>query len=73
MDAITFRYLIRLVVSKNLKMHLMDALTDYLYGLLDSDIYMKILEGFKMPEASSLKPKELYSIKLQRSLYKLKQ
>ena len=73
MDAITFRYLISLVVSKKLEMHLMDVVTAYLYGLLDSDIYMKIPEGFKMPEALSTKPKEMYSIKLQRSLYGLKQ
>ncbi|KAJ9556929.1 hypothetical protein OSB04_011543 [Centaurea solstitialis] len=32
---------------------------------------MKIPEGFKMPEALSTKPKEMYSIKLQRSLYGL--
>ena len=73
MDAITFRYLISLVVSEKLKMRLMDVVTAYLYGLLDNDIYMKIPEGFKMPEASSSKPKEMYSIKLQRSLYGLKQ
>ena len=51
----------------------MDIVTTYLYGLLDSDIYMKIPEGFKIPEALSTKPKEIYSIKLQRSLYGLKQ
>ncbi|KAJ9544551.1 LOW QUALITY PROTEIN: hypothetical protein OSB04_024258 [Centaurea solstitialis] len=73
MDAITFRYLISLAVSKNLEMRLMDVVTAYLYGSLDSDIYMKIPEGFKMPEALSTKPREMYSIKLQRSLYGLKQ
>ena len=73
MDAITFRYLISLAVSKKLEMRLMDVVTAYLYGSLDSDIYMKIPEGFKMPEALSTKPKEMYSIKLQRSLYGLKQ
>ena len=57
MDAITFRYLISLAVSKNLKMRLIDVVTAYLYGPLDSDIYIKIPEGFKMPEASSSKPK----------------
>jgi len=51
MDAITFRYLINLTVSKNLKIRLMDVFTAYLYGLLDSDIYMKISEEFKIPEA----------------------
>ncbi|KAK1431018.1 hypothetical protein QVD17_14208 [Tagetes erecta] len=73
MDAITFRYLISLAVSENLEMRLMDVVTAYLYGSLDSDIYMKIPEGFKFPEALSSKPKEMYSIKLQRSLYGLKQ
>jgi len=34
--------------------------------------YMKIPEGFKMPETSSSKTKELYWIKLQRSLCRLK-
>ena len=61
-----------LAVSKNLEMRLMNFAA-YLYRSLDSDIYMKIAEEFKMPEASSSKPKELYSIKLKRSLYGLKQ
>ena len=60
MDAITFRYLISLAVSKKLKMRLMDVVTVYLYGSLDSDIDMKIPEGFKMPEALTTKPKEMY-------------
>ena len=34
---------------------------------------MKILEGFKLPGANSTKPRSMYSIKLQRSLYGLKQ
>lgn len=54
-------------------MHLMDVVTAYLYGSLDTKIYMRIPEGFKMPEASSLKPRERYSIRLKRSLYGLKQ
>ena len=33
---------------------------------------MKILEGFKLPEASNTKPRNMCSIKLQRSLYELK-
>ena len=32
MDAITFKYLISLAVSKNLKMYLMDVVITYLYG-----------------------------------------
>ena len=34
---------------------------------------MKIHEGFKIPESYNSKSRELYSIKLQRSLYELKQ
>ncbi|CAM8937033.1 unnamed protein product [Rhodiola kirilowii] len=73
MDGITFRYLISLAVHEKLNMHLMDVVTAYLYGSLDTEIYMKIPEGFKMHEALSSKPRERYSIKLERSLYGLKQ
>ena len=73
MDAITFHFLISLAVSKELDMRLMDVITAYLYGSIDSDIHMKIPEGFKLPEAVSTKPHSILSIKLQRSLYGLKQ
>ena len=45
-DAITLRYLVSLAVSNKLDMHLMDVVTAYLYGSLDTEIYMKIPEGF---------------------------
>ena len=54
-------------------MHLMNVITMYLYGSMDNDIYMKIPKGFKLPEANCTKPRSMYSIKLQRSLYGLKQ
>ena len=73
MDAITFRFLMSLAANENLEMRLMDVVTAYLYGSLDTDIYMRIPDGFKMPETLSSKPKELCAIKLQRSLYGLKQ
>jgi len=61
MDAITFRYLMSLSVSNNLDMYLMDVVTAYLYGSLDNDIYMKISEGLKLPEAlDSSKSKDIY-------------
>ena len=47
MDAITFRFFISLVVTKNLDMRLMDVVTAYLYGSLDNDIYSKIPKGLK--------------------------
>ena len=65
MDAITFRYLISLSVSEKLDMRLMDVMTAYLYGDLDTDIYMKIPKGLALPEAKS---RSTYSIKLRRAL-----
>ena len=73
MDAITFRFLVSLVVSEELDMHLMDVMTAYLYGFIDTDIYIKIPEGFNMLEPNKFKPSSLYSLKLQRSLYGLQQ
>ena len=71
-DASTFRYLISLVAQEGLKLHMMDVVTTYLYGSLDSDIYMKLPEGFNLPETHSLGSREEYSIKLNNSLYGLK-
>jgi len=72
-DAITLRFLISLTITENLQMRLMDVITAYLHGSLDNNIYMKVPEGLKMPEALKSKPREMYSIKLKRSLYGLKQ
>ena len=77
-DAITFRYLINMTVHEKLEMHLMDVVTAYLYGSLDHNIFMKIPEALKVPEAYNV-PKayknsqENCSIRLQKSLYVLKQ
>ncbi|KAK4404314.1 Secreted RxLR effector protein [Sesamum angolense] len=46
-------------------MQLMDVVTAYLYGSLDTDIYMRIPKGLKMPEALKSKPCDMYSIKLK--------
>jgi hypothetical protein len=43
-DAITFRFLINLIVTESLDIRLMDVVTAYLYRLLDNDIYMKVPE-----------------------------
>ena len=51
----------------------MDVVTTYLYGSINTDIYIKILEGFKLLETTNPKPQNMYSIKLQRSLYELKE
>ena len=54
-------------------MRLMDVITAYLYGSIDNDIYIKIPEGFTLPEVVNAEPRSMCSIKLQRSLYGLKQ
>ncbi|KAL2245081.1 UNVERIFIED_CONTAM: Retrovirus-related Pol polyprotein from transposon TNT 1-94 [Sesamum indicum] len=72
-DATTLRFLISLSVIEQLQMQLMDVVTAYLYGSLDTDIYMRIPEGLKLPEALQSKSRHMYSIKLKRSLYGLKQ
>ena len=54
-------------------MRLMHVIIAYLYGSIDNDIYMKIPKGFKLPEANNTKPRKMCSIKLQQSLYGLKQ
>ncbi|KAL2226409.1 UNVERIFIED_CONTAM: Retrovirus-related Pol polyprotein from transposon TNT 1-94 [Sesamum indicum] len=72
-DATTLRFLISLSVIEQLQMQLMDMVTAYLYGSLDTDIYMRIPEGLKLPEALQSKSRHMYSIKLKRSLYGLKQ
>ena len=54
MDTITFRYLICLAISERLDLCLMDVVTAYLDGSLDNDIYVKIPEGFQMPEVVKL-------------------
>ena len=64
MDVITFHYLVSLLVSEKLSMHLMD---------LDSEIYMKVSDGLSLPKSSDSKPRSAFAIKLRRSLYELKQ
>ena len=44
LDATTFHYLICFAVSECLDMRLMDVVTTYLYGSIDTDVYMKISE-----------------------------
>ena len=73
MDTITLCFLISLAIPERLDMRLMDVTTIYLYGSMDNDIYMKVLEEFKLSEATFTKLRSMYSIKLQQSLYGLKQ
>ena len=36
-------------------MHLMDIVIAYLYGMLENDIYMKVLKGFQLPQVNNHK------------------
>jgi hypothetical protein len=71
MSGITFRYLISLAVQNRLSMQLMDVVTAYLYGSLDSDIYMKAPDGISIPDTEA--NRNMFCVKLQKSLYVLKQ
>jgi hypothetical protein len=71
MSGITFRYLISMAVQNRLSMQLMDVVTAYLYGSLDSDIYMKVPDGVPVPNPNA--KRNVYCVKLNKSLYGLKQ
>jgi hypothetical protein len=49
----------------------MDVVTAYLYGSLDSDIYMKVPDRISVPNANI--GRNMYCVKLNKSLYGLKQ
>ena len=54
-------------------MQLMDVVTAYFCGVLDSEIYMKVSDGLILPKSSDSKPRSAFAIRLKRSLYGLKQ
>ena len=51
----------------------MDVVTAYLYGSLENDIYMKIPEGIKVTEEQTSNFREVYPVKVNKSLYGSKQ
>ena len=46
-NIITVRMLFALVTIMDLKLDQIDVLTEFLYGDLDEDIYMEVLEGLR--------------------------
>jgi hypothetical protein len=72
MDASTFRYLISMAINMGLKMKIMDVVTAYLYGNLDSNIYMKIPKGIPILN-HHIANRGLYNVQLKKSPYGLKQ
>jgi hypothetical protein len=71
MNGITFQYLISLAIQKYLSLQLMDVVTAYLYGLFNSDIYMKVPDGISVLNTNA--HRNMYCVKLIKSLYGLKQ
>jgi hypothetical protein len=71
MNEITFRYLISLAIQKHLSFQLMDVVTAYLYGSIESDIYKKVPVGISIPNTNA--KHNMYCVKLIKSLYGLKQ
>ena len=49
----------------------MDVVTAYLYGSLDFEIYMKVPDGISIPNPEA--NHNMFCVKLQKSLYGLKQ
>jgi hypothetical protein len=52
MNGITFRYFISLTTQKRLSLQLADIVIAYLYGSLDSNIYMKVSDGISVPNVN---------------------
>jgi hypothetical protein len=71
MNGITFWYLISLTIQNHLSLQLMDVVTAYLYGSLDSDIYMKVPDEISILNMHA--NYNIYYVKLVKSLYGLKQ
>jgi hypothetical protein len=70
-NGITFRYLISPTIQNHLSLQLMDVVTAYLYGSLDSDIYMKVFNGIHVLNVQA--NRNMYCVKFAKSLYDLKQ
>ena len=69
LDATTLQYSIILVAQQGLHLHLMDDVTTYSYGSFENHIYMKIPEGFYLPNKTN--SKELFN-KIEHALLLIK-
>jgi hypothetical protein len=65
MSGIAFRYLISLAVQNRLSMQWMDVVTTYLYGSLDSKIYMNVLDGISISYSKA--NSNMFCVNLQKS------
>ena len=71
-DITTLRWLVCLAVTNNLRMVTNDVVTAYLYGKMDTEIFMNVPPGFPGASKSSTTFKRA-CVKVLRALYGLKQ
>lgn len=72
MDSTTFRYLLTLAVQSGLQTRLMDVVTTYLYGNLDTEIYIEPPPNYVDHTPSSSRGK-FTGLRICKALYGLKQ
>jgi hypothetical protein len=70
MTMTTFRWLLAFAARNDMKVKQADIETAYLYGVIDTELYMKVPDGLRVEGESSWKRP---CVKLHKSLYGLKQ
>jgi len=73
MDSTTFRYVLGLAVEHTLEMKMLDVVTAYLYGPLDTEIYIKPPPEMVREQIPTDAPGRFSGLKLHKALYGLKQ
>lgn len=72
MDCVSFRYVLAITVHIALKIYLMDVVTAYLHGTLDSTLHIRFPPGFLESEPK-LNPGRFVGLWICKALYGLKQ
>ncbi len=72
MDTVSFRYLLALAVQFSLKIYLLDVVTAYLHGNLDTKLYLTPPPGF-LQSIPNPKPGKFTGLRICKALYGLKQ
>lgn len=72
MDIVSFRYLLALTVQFSLKIHLLDVVTAYLHGNLDTTLHLTPPPGF-LKSIPHPKPGKFTGLRICKALYGLKQ
>lgn len=71
MDSTSFRYLLSLAVQLSLETHLLDVVTVYLYGDLDTELYIKPPPDF-IPNLAPAQPGRFQGLRICKALYGFK-